>query len=381
MDTLSDDERGRLLHLLLEQSTEHALVLLDPDGAIVGWLAGAETVFGYRAQEVVGRRHNLLFTPEDNAEGVPKGEMEIAKRGAPAEDDRWMMRKDGVRFWATGVLQAVWDDGRLIGFGKWLRNRTDLRGLMESQRKEVERLELEHQRRDNFVSILAHELRAPLQSLVVATDLLEPSVKDSDDGAFAVSILRRQFHAMERMFDDLVDVARVRAGKLQLELKETPLANVLQAAIAACQPLIEEHGVQFDMIYASEPVSVRADAMRLEQVFVNLVSNAAKYTPRGGRIWMKFFVEGRDAVVKVEDTGIGISPALLPRVFELFTQAESTSGDRRAGLGIGLSVVKELVDLHRGTIVVRSDGVGKGSEFTVRLPLAGKDENRPDDAG
>jgi PAS domain S-box-containing protein len=370
-------DQRRLLDILLADATEHALLLLDTDGRITAWLSGSEIIFGYSADEVLGQPFSMLFTPEDVAKGVPLGELEIARRGAPAENDRWMLRKDGVRFWATGVLQALRDNGELLGFGKILRNRTDLKGLVEALENQIDQLESHKQRRDNFLGVLGHELRGPLQSLHTAADILEPLAKDHEGGRFAIDVLHKQCDAVHRLVDDLLDVTRLRTGKLALELSDVSLADVLRTAAGACRPNLMEP-VDFHLIVASDPVIVRADGMRLQQVFTNLIENAAKSMPYGGSIWVKMFAESREAVVKVEDTGIGISPELLPKIFDLFTQAEVPTSQAMGGLGIGLSVVKELVTLHAGSVQVRSDGIGKGSEFVVRLPLSGGDEERPD---
>jgi PAS domain S-box-containing protein len=366
------------LWLLLEQTTEHALIILDPQGTILHWLGGAETVFGYSAAEVVGRHFRMLFSPEDVAQGAPEKELVIADSGAPAEDDRWMRRKDGGRFWATGVLQAIRCDGEVIAYGKMLRNRTDLRSRLEQLEKEVEGLKATEQRKNGFISTLAHELRNPLSSLAMAAEILRCSVHESEDAAFAMGALERQLDAMRRMVDDLLDITRLSIGRVKLDLEEVCLDEILNAAVETCRPLIDDRTHELHLILGEQPVTVRADAVRLQQVFVNLIQNAAKYTQYGGNIWVKLLLDGREAVVKVEDTGIGISPELLPRIFDLFTQAEFTGRRDKEGLGIGLSVVRDITRLHGGAVTVRSDGVGKGSEFTVRLPLAGPGAKRPD---
>jgi two-component system CheB/CheR fusion protein len=213
--------------------------------------------------------------------------------------------------------------------------------------------------------------------LYIATGMLESLVNDHKEGQFALDVLRRQSDAIKRLVDDLLDATRLRTGKLKLELAELPLTDVLRAAADVCRPKLMDP-VDFHLIFASDPVIVRADGMRLQQVFVNLIENAVKSMPHGGSIWVKMFVESREAVVKVEDTGVGISPELLPKIFDLFAQAESPTSKPTGGLGIGLSVVKEIVTLHAGSVQVRSDGLGKGSEFVVRLPLSGGDQERPD---
>jgi two-component system CheB/CheR fusion protein len=374
---LQQPDQRRQLDILLAHATEHALLLLDTKGRITAWLGASEIIFGYSAAEVLGQPFSMLFTPEDAAKGVPLGELEIAKHGAPAENDRWMLRKDGVRFWATGVLQALRDEGELLGFGKILRNRTDLKGMVEALENQIEHLETDKQRRDNFVGVLGHELRGPLQSMYAAAELLEPLANGHDSGRFAIDILHTQCEVISRLVEDLLDATRLRTGKLKLELADIPLADVLRMAADACRPGLME-AVDFHLIVASDPVIVRADRVRLQQVFVNLLENAAKSMPNGGSIWVKIFAESREAVVRVEDSGVGISPELLPKIFDLFAQAEGQPSKAADGLGIGLSLVKEIVALHAGSVQVRSDGIGKGSEFVVRLPLSGTDQERPD---
>jgi PAS domain S-box-containing protein len=368
----------RLQKLLLEQSSENAFVLLDLNGKIVGWLGAAESVFGYTAEEVIRKQHTVLFTPEDVKKGVAAFELETARHGVPAEDDRWMLRKDGIRFWATGVLQPLLNtSGTLVGFGKILRNRTDLKGQLEGYERRLQSLEAASERKNRFISTLAHELRNPLASLANAAALLEPSVQETNDSAYCLAVIQRQVDVMRRLVNDLLDVTRISDGKVQLDLREEDLNGILRASAEVCRPIIDERTHNFHLLLSSSPVTILADSVRLQQVFVNLIENAARYTQYGGEIWLKLFVEGREAVVKVEDSGIGISPEVMPRIFEMFTQSELVGG-KTSGLGIGLSVVKDLTNLHGGTVQVRSDGLGKGSEFVVRLPLAGADKDRHD---
>jgi two-component system CheB/CheR fusion protein len=367
-----------LVRLLTHQSTEVALILLNSTGEIVAWLGAAETIFGYTSGEVLGKPPVVLFTPEDVRKGVPKFELETARQNVPAEDDRWMLRKDGIRFWATGVLQPLKDkEGRIVGFAKILRNRTDLKGQLDGLEKRIQSLEASSDRKNKFISTLAHELRNPLASLSTAAALLDADSQKSEDAAYALTVIQRQVDVMRRLIEDLLDVTRISTGKVQLELGEEDLNEIVRSASDACRPIIDERTHRFHLLLSDAPMTILADAARLQQVFVNLIENAARYTQNGGEIWVKVFPESREGVVKVEDSGIGISAEVLPRIFEMFTQAEF-SGGKDGGLGIGLSVVKDLTRLHGGSVQVRSDGVGKGSEFVVRLPLAGADKGRPD---
>jgi signal transduction histidine kinase len=185
---------------------------------------------------------------------------------------------------------------------------------------------------------------------------------------------------MRRMVDDLLDVTRVGAGKINLEKACQDLRPIVEAAVESCRSAIDMHTHSLNVILPNAPLEVDVDAVRMRQVFVNLIQNSANCTKNGGTIWVKVSVEAAEAVVKVEDNGIGISPDLLPHIFDLFTQAEFAGNRPGGGLGIGLSVVKDLTHLHGGSVQVRSDGIGKGAEFTVRLPLEGC-EDRPDSPG
>jgi PAS domain S-box-containing protein len=377
-DERPSDLADHLRRLLPDQVEEHAVILLDPHGRIVAWLSGAERIFGYSAAEVVGKPVSMLFAPEDIEKGMPEFERKTATQDGHAEDDRWMARKDGLRFWANGVLSPLRNhEGQVIGFGKVLRNRTDLKGQIEGLGKRISSLEKADERKNAFIATLSHELRNPLVSLFNALELLRRSPPVNDATAFAISTIERQIEAMRRLIEDILDMTRIGVGKVQLQKRHVALGDIIKEAIESCHRSIDERTHELKLVLPDDTVTVNADPDRMQQVFVNLLQNAAKYTEFGGNVWVKLNVEGKEAVVKVEDTGIGISKDVLPRIFDLFTQAEFASD--RGGLGIGLSVVKDLVTLHGGSVQVRSDGIGKGSEFTVRLPLAGPDEDRPDE--
>lgn len=359
-----------MLRLFLGQTNEHVVILLDPTGLIVGWLGSAEKVFGYAAAEVIGQSVAMLFTPENLRAGMDKYERKVARTNVEAEDDRWMLRKDGTHFWATGTLSPVKNEtGDLLGFVKLLRDRTDMRAVTESLEKQNESLQQAEQGKNRFISTLAHELRNPLAAAVNAVNLLKAS-EDAAHQALAIPIIERGLASMQNLVNDLLEAARAGAGKLKLNTKPQPLAPLVEAVIQSCQPHINSRVQRVHFISPEVPLIAEVDENRLQQVFVNLIENAARATRNGGTIWVKLSVEDDEAVVKVEDDGVGISPELLPRIFDLFTQAEFASDCPDAGLGIGLSVVKDITALHGGSVQVRSDGTSKGSEFTVRLPLA-----------
>jgi two-component system CheB/CheR fusion protein len=360
-----------LLWLLLRQARDHALILLDASGTVVDWLAGSEHIFGWTRAEVMGETLHRLFTEDDQARGAPDHEMAVARADGRAEDDRWQVRKDGTRFWASGVLVPLRDaSGAVVGFGKVLRDRTDVRAQVEALDNRADALADSNRRHELVLATLAHELRTPLGALANAVELMALAGAASEEIRYPLQIVQRQVDAIRRLVDDLMDVGRAGAGKLDLERTPVDLRGVLLRAAEASRPPAEQRGQDFRVLMLPGALPVLGDADRLRQVIVNLLDNAVKYTPEGGRVWLKATVEGQEAVVRVEDTGIGIAPEAQPGIFELFTQEEVARPMAAGGIGLGLSLVKQLVTLHGGTVQVRSEGRGKGSEFTVRLPLA-----------
>lgn len=359
-----------LLRLLAEQTVEHAILLLDIEGVITWWSPGAERIFGIPASEAVGQHGSRIFTAEQIATGVPEHEMAVARTDIAAEDDRWLARADGSRFWATGVLNPLRDEhGQLVGFGKILRNRTDIQEQLEVLRNHSQALSGTSRRKDIFLSTLSHELRNPLSCLGNAVNIIRLTAPEKRELEHPLRIIERQVESLRRLVDDLMDLSRIEAGKIEIRKEEVDLNEIVERAVESVFPLVQARRHQLEVLMPPTPIVVEADAHRLVQVFVNVIDNAVKYTPEGGRIWIKGTTEGEEAVVRVEDNGIGVHADVLPQIFKLFTQAESSRSQSQGGLGIGLSLVKNLVTLHGGSVQVRSDGEGKGSEFTVRLPL------------
>ncbi len=365
-----------LLGLLLGQTNEHALILLDADAAIIGWFAGSERIFGYHADEVLGHKPDFLFTPEDRERGIPQLEVEIASKNGQAEDDRWQLRKDGGRFWASGTMAPLRaPDGRILGFGKILRNRTDQRAQVESLEKRVEALARQSAQHRNFIGMLAHELRNPLSSLIGSTELLQMQTTDNPELGFAVKLIRRQAEFIQRLVEDLLDVTRLSIGKVELHKSLIDLNQFLENVAESFAAPMKERQLDFHLLLPAATIRLQGDNSRLRQVLSNLLDNAMKYTEPGCNVWLKATVEGNEAAIRVEDTGIGIAADVLPQIFELFTQEESARSRSAGGLGIGLALVKDFVALHGGTVTVRSDGKNRGSEFTVRLPLPPEEQS------
>ena len=369
MTQIGHDEVGRLLRLAAEQSREHALILMDPGGRITWWSPGAEFIFGYPPDEVLGRHASLIFVPEDLERGLAEHEMAVALEHGKAEDDRWQARKDGSRFWAAGVMLALRDSDRsFIGFAKLLRNRTDLKEQIETLRNLAAQLDQEARRREIFLSTLSHELRNPLAPLANAVQIIRMSAPPARETDYALKVVERQMDLLRRLVDDLLDLTRITTGKVEIKRERIALHELVERAIEATADLVNERKHRLEVILPPTPIPLDVDPDRMTQVFVNLLANAAKYTPAGGTLWVKATLEGEEVVVRFADNGVGIPTEMLPRIFDLFTQVDSSRALSRGGLGIGLALVKDLVSLHGGSVQVASEGTGKGSEFAVRLP-------------
>ena len=363
-----DPERASVL--LWEQSPDIAFVVLDTSGVITAWRGAAQALFGYTESEIVGRSIDILFVEEDRALGLPELELQVAISAQRSEDDRWHLRKDGARIWVTGSLIALQEDGRHVGFVKAMADRTNLRAQIETTENRLERAHQTLQERDAFFSRLVHEVRNALGPLHLAAQLIEKKGHVSDESSRSADVLRRQVTLMERMMDDLAEVVRFGAGKLRL----TKTAFDLAADIAEIANVVLADATKkqqtLQVLVPPSAVPILADRQRVHQIIFNLLHNAIKYTPAEGKIWIRCTVEIDHAVIRVEDTGIGIDPALLPVIFELFTQEDPHRSG--GGFGVGLSLVRDLVHAHGGFVEVRCDGKGKGSEFSVRLPLDGE---------
>jgi PAS domain S-box-containing protein len=361
----------KLLYLITEQAIDHAFMLVDTEGRVKWWSRGSETIFGHTAEQIIGKPVGILFAAEDKDAGIPDWEMRVALDDGPSEDDRWMVRRDGSLFWANGIMVALRDEaGQSLGFGKILRNRTDIKEQLETLRNAANDAEAASRRKDTFLGMLSHELRNPLAPIANALAIIRGRTPDpSHEVSYALNVIERQMSLLERLVHDLMDLTRVGAGKVDLRQEPVVVQHLLGDVVADAAERARQRRQKLDLLAPEGAIVVRGDRDRLHQVLMNLVVNAVKYTPEGGNIWLKASTEAEEALIKVGDNGIGIAPEMLPRIFDLFTQADAARADSQGGLGIGLALVKDLVALHNGSVQVRSDGIGKGSEFAVGLPL------------
>jgi PAS domain S-box-containing protein len=353
------EERFRLL---VDSVQDYAIFMLDANGCVASWNPGAARLKGYSAADIIGRHFSVFYPPEVAASGWPAHELTEARRTGRFEDEGWRVRKDGTRFMANVVINAVHDGtGQLRGFAKVTRDVTE--------RQRVQILEHEGRQMTEFLAMLGHELRNPLASIrnaagiLRARDLADPGV------VWARDLIDRQVSHLGVLVDDLLDVGRITSGKVVLHHEPADLALIACRAVESTRPLSDARHQFIDIAVPTQAVVVNGDPTRLSQVALNILNNAVKYTPPRGHIEVRVEAQGQDAVLRVRDDGIGMSSELLPRVFDLFAQGERSLDRSEGGLGVGLTLVRQLVEMHGGTVTANSAGAGRGSEFVVRLPL------------
>ncbi len=325
----------------------------------------SEHITGYPAAAFLedARLLERIIYPEDRDRFV----VHLAEQrdhDAPMTMEFRIQRADGQIAWIEHICRAVYDDA-----GRYAGSRASNRDITKRKQAE-EALREADQRKDQFLAILGHELRNPLAPIRNAAELLhQGTALTSDQVRWAADLLSRQVSHITRLVDDLLDVSRITRGKVQLQRIPVDLAEIAHRALEQTRPLLEEARHRLHTSFPSQPLTVEADPVRLAQIISNLLTNTAKYTDPGGKVWLTVAEEAGQAVVQVRDTGIGIHPELLPRIFDMFIQEEQGLDRARGGLGLGLTLAKSLVEMHGGQIEAQSPGRGLGSTFTMRLPL------------
>ena len=343
------------------ESSEDAIIGVDLGGRINSWNRGAEAIFGHAREEIVGKPIYTIIPPELHPE-----EREIIDKLRAGERvehyETVRVRKDGARRDISLTVSPVRDPvGTLVGMSKVGRDITE--------RKQAQRaLAEEARRKDEFLAILAHELRNPLAPIRYALSIARQARLTDAQRKRSDEVIERQVEHMSRLLDDLLDVSRIARGHVELRKKWIDLTSVIGAAIDSARPLLDRKAHTLSLDLPREALRLEADPVRLTQILTNLLTNAAKYTDRCGQIQLRAWREGGSIAISVRDNGIGISPEMAPRLFSLFAQAAPALNRSEGGLGIGLALVRGFVEKHGGTVDVRSEGTGKGSEFVVRLP-------------
>ena len=366
----ADRLRAASMLAAIVASSDDAIISKSLDGVIQTWNAAAERLFGYTAEQAVGRHISLIIPPERIAEEERIiASLRAGQRVEHFETER--LHSAGRLIPVSLTISPIVDGaGNVIGASKIARDFTDWRRLEDDLRKLAADLSEADRRKDEFLALLAHELRNPLAPLCNMLEILKRANGNRETIGQAVDTMERQLGQMVRLVDDLLDLNRVTHNRLDLRMGQVDLAAVLHQAVQACRPFAESAGHEVAVTVPPEPIRLYADSVRLTQVFDNLLNNSCKYTAPGGKITVKAERHGADAVVTVSDTGTGIPPDKLDSIFEMFTQVDRPLERSLGGLGIGLTLVKRLVEMHGGSVEARSAGEGRGSEFVVRLPSA-----------
>ncbi|HDR9318918.1 CheR family methyltransferase [Burkholderia vietnamiensis] len=364
------------LRLVAQSTKDYAIIIQDGRGSIVSWNAGAERIFGYSEEEMIGQDVEMLYEPNDRQALVPARERDVATREGRADDERWHRTKDGRRIFCSGVVTPI-SDTSFNGFAKIVRDLTQRKQAEDANREALAREQAareqalsSNQLKDEFIAVLSHELRHPLNLIGVKSEMLPrlPETRDIPAVREAADSIRQAVRAQAQIIDDLLDLSRIQTGKLALDVSRVDLTALLRKIADTCEADAHARGLSLKTELPTVPTIAVADRVRCEQIFWNLMSNALKFTQPHGQIVVRLAHEGRMLRVDVIDDGQGIDSDTLPHVFDMFRQAPR---DRtRGGLGIGLALVRQLVDMHGGRIAAASEGPGRGTTMTVWLPAA-----------
>ena len=362
----------------LIESNIDALITTDPRGIITDVNKQMEALTGCTRDELIGAPFKDYFTDPERAKA---GIKLVLAEGKVTDYELTACARDGQETVVSYNATTFHDrDRKLQGVFVAARDVTERSRLENQMREQKAKLSDLHRRKDEFLAMLSHELRSPLAPISNAVQLL--GLQRASENLIqkqARGIIERQLRQLQHLVDDLLEVSRITTGRVQLRRERVAISDIVEGAVETARPLIEQRRHEFTVSLPPEPIWLYADAARLEQVVVNLLTNATKYTEEEGHVWLTVQQEGDECVLRVRDTGVGITPALLPLIFDMFTQAERSLDRSQGGLGIGLALVRRLTELHGGKVEASSE-LGKGSEFIVRLPVALPDTPQPPSA-
>jgi len=368
------EERFRLL---VSEVMDYAILMLDPEGQIASWNAGAERIKGYRAEEIIGQHFSRFYPKEDVEQGKPAYELKVAAERGRCEDEGWRVRKDGSQFWANVVITALRDEtGRLRGFGKVTRDITERKQTQELMMQAKEEAERGSKFKDQFLSTMSHELRTPLNAVLGFSDLLadERYGPLNDRQQRYVSHIHSGGKHLLKLISDILDLSKIEAGRMELAREDVTVASAFAEVISTLYPLAEKKSQE--LLQQVEPnIQVHADAMRFKQVLMNLAGNAIKFTPEGGRIELAARQVDDQIRVEVRDNGSGIPPEQQQRIFEAFVRLTQTDSPTE-GTGLGLAITSRLVELHGSKLRIESRP-GEGTCFYFSLPLVAIARDQP----
>lgn len=362
-------EQAEQFHILVDSVEEYAIYLLDAKGNVMTWNRGAEKIKGFTAAEIIGKNFACFYTSEDVAADRPQRNLREAARRGHVRDQGLRVRKDGTTFEAEVVLTALRDQkGNIRGYSKVTRDMTD---QIRSREFEAEKIAAEKasKAKDDFLAALSHELRTPLTpALAAATYLEDNAEKLPPEFVEDVELIRRNVKLQARLIDDLLDLTRITRGKLRIDFEICDAHSVIRNAVEIAGSAIAAKGIRLSTRLNANQHHIKADPIRLQQVFWNLINNAVKFTPHAGEIAIRTSSDDRGSFhFDITDNGIGIEPERLSSLFRPFEQADASVTRQFGGLGLGLAISKHLVELHRGTIQAESRGRSFGSTFKITL--------------
>jgi len=376
-------EADAMFARVVDSLRNYAVVMLDRDGCIASWNEAASAMFRLEAAQVLGRSGELLYTPEDRAAGVLQQRLASALETGSAGSERWMLRGDGLEVRADSVLTPVYSDsGEHTGYCAIVRDVTERFRQSQALLAAKELAERASESKNRFLAVLSHELRTPLTPIVAATHVIERVATVPERHRHLLPMIRRNVALEARLIDDLLDLTAIGAGKVHLDLAPTDLHGVLPRVIDMLDAPLRDAQLRLVRQFDAKCSRVNADEARLQQIVWNMLRNAIKFTPAGGTVTLRTFsAEGR-VYLQCIDTGVGIAPDALDRIFTAFEQGDADDARKLGGLGLGLAIARGLARQHDGELSVESAGRGEGSTFTLSIPALASsvDENPGQDA-
>jgi PAS domain S-box-containing protein len=369
-------ELRQVLAAIVEWSDD-AIIAKTLDGTITSWNRGAERIFGYTAAEIVGR-HITVLMPPGHAEDMDHILERICGGERVDHFETQRRTKDGRSIDVSLSVSPIRDaSGQIVGASKVARDITGRKRAEEERERLLIAAETANRMKDEFLATLSHELRTPLNAIVGWSQILQSGAADPADLTEGLAAIERNAQVQCQLVEDLLDISRINSGKLRLDVQRLSITEVIEAALATVMPAATAKGIRIYKVLDSLAGPITGDFARLQQVVWNLLSNAVKFTPKGGRVQVLLERVNSHVEVSVTDTGMGIPPEFLPHVFDRFRQADSSTTRHHGGLGLGLSIAKQLIEMHGGSIRAKSPGEGQGSTFTITLPITIVHPDRP----
>ena len=368
------------LRLIVENARDYAIFSIDLGRRVTSWNSGAERMLGYTEKEIMGEVADVIFTPEDRALHACEQEAETALRDGRASDERWHLHKNGSRFWGSGVMTTMHDiHGNVIGFVKIFRDQTKereaqqaLQNALAENARAREEIEAAAQAKDRFLAMLSHELRTPLTPVMMSAGALMRRTDLTAQVRDALEMILRNTEIESRFVDDLLDITRISRGKLDLVREPMDIHQMIARTVEVCAPDMQAKNQRFTLALNAAEHHTYGDSTRLQQAIWNLLKNASKFTQEGGKVSLRSFNEPGRIAIEISDNGIGIDASALARIFDPFEQANKSVSRQFGGLGLGLAITKAIVEAHCGVLRATSEGIEKGSTFTIELPLQGR---------